>query len=85
MSDHIRASLVEFVSWHLNGCDILGETRVFKAADFFKTNPTVTRKNLTDRLARIGYQKEQDKNTETALTRKKLPADQFSIDCIHGH
>jgi ribonuclease HI len=85
MTDHTKASLVEFISWHLNGCDILGEPRIFKASDFFKTTPTATRKAITDRLARVGYQKEQDANTRKALERKNLPADQFSIDCIHGH
>ena len=82
---HIEASLVDFVSWHLHGCDLLNVPRCFVAADFFKGDLAATRRALAKRLARVAYQTEQDASTSRALERRGVPSDQFSVDCIHAH
>ena len=85
ISQHIRASAVDFISWHLEGCRLLGEEVVFRAKDFIGKDQRSTRQRITRRLQRVAYLPEQDQSTMTVLSRRGLLPVQETVDAIHSH
>ena len=85
MKVHIKASLNDFISWHLRGCIVQGTRRIFLAKDFFKESEAATRLALTKRLLRVAHADDQDAHTAKVLKRRHLPCDLYTVDCLHEH
>ena len=85
ISEHVRASVTDFISWHLAGLEREGLPVIFRAADFQCSSVSSTRRRLHARLRLVANAEDQDSMAREVLARRGLPCSQTAVDLINSH